>query len=198
MFLGGDYKFLFMVMGLDGARSTHWCLIHKLDRWDTSKPIEHYQSIEMKRILAHIKSMLTQKKFSVIHQSLFNIEFDHVILDKLHLMMRVTDRLTENLITEVVERDGQADLSKGKGDKKRYLPGDSHKHYKKSWGLLFHLGKEECQWKGEWMLWLDKPHWLRQEDANGPSTIPSSGKRHPLPWNQGESYTTLVWFPWTL
>ena len=32
--------------------------------------------------------------------------------------MRVTDRLTENLITEVVERDGQADLSKGKGDKK--------------------------------------------------------------------------------
>ena len=118
MFLGGDYKFLFMVMGLDGARSTHWCLIHKLDRWDTSKLIEHYQSIEMKRILAHIKSMLTQKKFSVIHQSLFNIEFDHVILDKLHLMMRVTDRLTENLITEVVERDGQADLSKGKGDKK--------------------------------------------------------------------------------
>ena len=70
MFLGGDYKFLFMVMGLDGARSTHWCLTHKLDRWDTSKPIEHYQSIEMKRILAHIKSMLTRKKFSVIHQSL--------------------------------------------------------------------------------------------------------------------------------
>ena len=38
--------------------------------------------------------------------------------NSIHLMIRVTDRLTENLITEVVERDGQADLSKGKGDKK--------------------------------------------------------------------------------
>ena len=121
MFVGGDYKFLLMVMGLSGATSTHaclWCLIHKLDRWDTSKPIEHYQSVEMKRTLAHIKSMLAQKKFSVIHQPLFNIELDHVILDELHLMMRVTDRLTENLITEVMERDGEADLSKGKGEKK--------------------------------------------------------------------------------
>ena len=121
MFLGGDYKFLLMVMGLSGATSTHsclWCLIHKLDRWDTSKPIEHYQSVEMKRTLAHIKSMLTQKKFSVIHQPLFNIELDHVILDELHLMMRVADRLTENLITEVMDRDGQADISKGKGEKK--------------------------------------------------------------------------------
>ena len=72
----------------------------------------------MKRTLAHIKSMLTQKKFSVIHQPLFNIELDHVILDELHLMMRVKDRLTENLITEVMDRDGQADISKGKGEKK--------------------------------------------------------------------------------
>lgn len=32
MFLGGDYKFLLMAMGLSGATSTHaWCLIHKLE-----------------------------------------------------------------------------------------------------------------------------------------------------------------------
>lgn len=64
MFLGGDYKFLLVIMGLSGATSIHsclWCLIHKLDRWDTSKPIEHYQSVEMKSTLAHIKSMLAQK-----------------------------------------------------------------------------------------------------------------------------------------
>ena len=121
MFLGGDYKFLLMVMGLSSATSTHaclWCLIHKLDRWDTSKPIEHYQSVEMKRTLAHIKSMLPLKKFSVINQPLFNIELDHVILDELHLMMRVTDRLTENIISEVMERDSQADISKARGEKK--------------------------------------------------------------------------------
>ena len=114
-------KFLLMVMGFSSATSTHACLrclIHKLDRWDTSKPIEHCQSVEMKRTLAHIKSMLPLKKFSVINQSLFNIELDHVILDELHLMMRVTDRLTENLISEVMERDSQADISKGRGEKK--------------------------------------------------------------------------------
>lgn len=38
MFLGGDYKFLLMAMGLSGATSTYaclWCLIHMLDRWNT-------------------------------------------------------------------------------------------------------------------------------------------------------------------
>ena len=35
----------------------------------------------------------------------FDIELDHVVLEELHLMMRITDRLTENIITEVMERD---------------------------------------------------------------------------------------------
>ena len=34
----------------------------------------------------------------------FDIELDHVVLEELHLM-RITDRLTENIITEVMERD---------------------------------------------------------------------------------------------
>ena len=55
----------------------------------------------------------------MINKPLFNIELDHVILDELHLMMRVTDRLTENImITEVMERDGEADMSKKRGEKK--------------------------------------------------------------------------------
>lgn len=121
MFLGGDCKFLLMVMGLSGATSTHaclWCLIHKLDRWDTSKPLDHYTLGEMKRTLDHIKSMLPPKKYSVINKPLFNIELDHIILDELHLMMRVTDRLTENIITEVMERDGEADMRKKREEKK--------------------------------------------------------------------------------
>ena len=121
MFLGGDYKFLLLTMGLSGATSAYaclWCLIHKLERWDTSERIEYYNSEEMKRTLAHIKSMLPLNKFSVINKPLFNIELDHVILDELHLMMRITDRLTENLITEVMERDSKADIAKGKGEKK--------------------------------------------------------------------------------
>jgi len=58
----------------------------------------------MKMALAHTPSMLPQMRFSVINKPLFNMELDHVILDELDLMMRITDRLTENLMTKVVER----------------------------------------------------------------------------------------------
>lgn len=73
-----------MVMGHSGVTFIHaclWCLIRELDRWDTSKPIDHYNLGEMKRTLAHIKAMLPLKKYSVIHKPLINIELDHIILD---------------------------------------------------------------------------------------------------------------------
>ena len=59
----------------------------------------------------------------LLHPSpLFDIELDHVVLDEIHLMMRITDRLTENIITEVMERDGKADFLKKKGRGQRNLP----------------------------------------------------------------------------
>ena len=48
----------------------------------------------------------------------FDIELDHVVLEELHLMMRITDRLTENIITEVMERDSKADFLKKRGEDK--------------------------------------------------------------------------------
>ena len=96
MFLGGDYKFLLMVMTLSVATSVHaclCCLIHKLDRWDTSKPLDHYNNNyyleEMRRTMASIKSMLPLTTFSVIHKPLLNIGLEHELLDELHLMVRV-------------------------------------------------------------------------------------------------------------
>lgn len=56
--------------------------------------------------------------FESIHPPLFNIELDHVVLDELYLMMRITDRLTENIITEVMERDSKADFLKERGEDK--------------------------------------------------------------------------------
>ena len=44
-FLGGDMKFLLMIMGINSATADYaclWCKIHKDDRWDTSKPFSHY------------------------------------------------------------------------------------------------------------------------------------------------------------
>ena len=154
MFLGGDYKFLLMVMGLSGATSTHaclWCLIHKLERWDTSKPLDYYNMGEMKRTLDHIKSMLPLKKYSVINAPLFNIELDHVILDELNLMMRVTDRLMENVIIEVMERDSKADMTKGGGEKKGiYL--ESLVSSINNIGVPFSIWEKKCRWKGQWVI----------------------------------------------
>ena len=46
----------------------------------------------------------------------------HVILDELHLMLRVTDRLMENLILEIMERDSKEDINKtSREDKNVYL-----------------------------------------------------------------------------
>ena len=61
--------------------------------------------------LRGIKEDLTENqrfswfKKALLHPSPFDTELDHVVLEELHLMMRITDRLTENIITEVMERD---------------------------------------------------------------------------------------------
>ena len=121
VFLGGDYKFLLMTMGLKGATSDYaclWCKIHKLQRWDMTKDLDFYNTGELKRTLQEIRNFHNSNKFCCIHLPLFDIELDHVVLDELHLMMRVTDRLTENVITEVMERDRKTDFLKKKGEEK--------------------------------------------------------------------------------
>ena len=110
-----------MTMGLKGATSDYsclWCKIHKLQRWDMSKDMDFYYTGEMKRTLQEIKEFHSSTKFCCIHPPLFDIDLDHVVLDELHLMMRITNRLTENIITEVMERDSKSDFLK-KGEKKR-------------------------------------------------------------------------------
>ena len=109
-FLGGDMKFLLMVMGLSGATSTYaclWCKIHKDERWEMSQPKDFYCTVPMKRTLQEIKDMskLKTDNFCCIHEPLLNIELDHVILDELHLLLRITDRLLDNVITECEERE---------------------------------------------------------------------------------------------
>lgn len=46
-FLGGDYKFILMILGLKGATSNYacvWCKTHKCNRWEVDKPYEYYNS----------------------------------------------------------------------------------------------------------------------------------------------------------
>ena len=47
---------------------------------------------------------------------ILNIELDHIVVDELHLMLRVTDILTENLISECLDWDKEDDLDRKRGD----------------------------------------------------------------------------------
>ena len=112
---------MLMIMGLKEATSDYacvWCKIHKIQRWDMTKDLDFYNSGELKRTSQEIRYFHGSKKFCCIHPPLFNIELDHVVLDELYLMMRITDRLTENIITEVMERDSKADFLKKRGEDK--------------------------------------------------------------------------------
>jgi len=40
-----------------------------------------------------------------VRPRLINIKTDHVMPDKLHLLLRITDRLIENLINQVTEAE---------------------------------------------------------------------------------------------
>ena len=113
-----------MIMSLKGATSDYACVwykIHKIQRWDMTKDLDFYNSGELKRTSQEIRYFHGSKKFCCIHPPLINIELDHVVLDELYLMMRITDRLTENIITEVMERDSKADFLKEREDKGIYF-----------------------------------------------------------------------------
>lgn len=116
-FLGGDYKFLLTVMGLKGATSLYaclWCKIHKDKRWETDKHFHHFNSPPMMRTLLEIKELVKKGKgdYCCVKEPLLNIDLDHVIVDELHLLLRVMDVMLDNIITEVIDWDKIEDFEK--------------------------------------------------------------------------------------
>lgn len=47
----------------------------------------------MARILADIKKCALEQKLSCVHQPLIDIQVQNIILDELHLMLRITGEL---------------------------------------------------------------------------------------------------------
>lgn len=124
-FLGGDYKFILLMMGLKGATSHYacvWCKIHKNNRWDTSFNLDHYQSPDLKRSLKEMFELARKKKqenkFCCDHEPLLHIELDHVVLDELHLLLRILDVLVENLVKDALKWDQNENWDKRKSQHK--------------------------------------------------------------------------------
>jgi len=64
-------------------------------------PYSFYESSEMKRKMGPH----WYKQPGCHSQPLFDISLDHIVIDELHLMLRVMDRLEQGLILEVVDWD---------------------------------------------------------------------------------------------
>ncbi len=97
--------------GIDSACSRYaciWCKCPKEERhdlskkWSLSNPEAGGRMIEETTRLGSKRS----KKFNVSHPALFRkIPLTNVVIDNLHLFLRVADRLIDLLITELKRRD---------------------------------------------------------------------------------------------
>ena len=114
-----------MVLGLLNATCNYlciWCKVHKDARWNMSYDVDHYNSEPLKRTIEEITGMAgkTKNNYCCARQPLLNIDLDHVIVDELHLLLRIVDVLIDNLLEDVLEWDKTDDLRK-KRDEERGL-----------------------------------------------------------------------------
>jgi hypothetical protein len=62
-----------------------------------SKPENYYGQKAMARTLTEIKKCALEQKLSCVHQPLIEIQVENIILDELHLMLRVTGEINITL-----------------------------------------------------------------------------------------------------
>ena len=110
-------------MGLKGATSLYaclWCKVHKDKRWETDQHFSHFNTPTIMRTLSEIKELVKEGKgnFCCAKEPLLNIEIDHVIVDELHLPLRVMEVMLDNIITEVIDWDKEDDFEKNSTQQK--------------------------------------------------------------------------------
>lgn len=70
-----------------------------------SKSMEYYEGDEKSRSLKKLNEWAKKKQYSVVHPPLLNIPIHRVIVDELHMMLRITDILLNNLIDYCIQLD---------------------------------------------------------------------------------------------
>ena len=144
-FLGGDWKFLALVCGLGRANEDYacvWCKCPRQQQWDTSKKWSINDPTFAARTIDKIARFSTGKKFNCKARPLFDfIPVDHVIIDTLHLFLRISDVLIDLLIRELTKSDA---IEKNKTFSDGF-PRDKYKHmasyeeFVKSIGISFNF-----------------------------------------------------------
>lgn len=115
-FLGGDYKFILASLGLDAATANYacaWCKIHKNDRGDADS-VTNYSMVDPNLNARSVTEMLhltsqpkTSQRYNCSKAPLFpTIPLINVVIDLLHMFLRIAGKLLELLIWECKQADG--------------------------------------------------------------------------------------------
>ena len=106
-YLGGDWKFLAMAIGIDSATSTYaciWCKYPTAERANTTKKWSITDASKGARTIEENVQLggRSTAKFNVSHVPLFpNIPLTRVVIDNLHMFLRVSDVLINLFIVEL-------------------------------------------------------------------------------------------------
>ena len=168
-FLGADWKFLALVVGIEAANARYsciWCTCPSEERFDISKEWSFTDKEKGARTIEDIRRLTALKKrgsekFGCARLPIFpSIPIDHVIPDVLHLFLRICDILINLLILELRRLDG---IEKSK---LQTFDRNKTKHITKYEEFL----NNEC--KISFHMYLDKEEKaLKWRDLRGPEKI---------------------------
>jgi hypothetical protein len=83
-----------------------------------TKPLDFYQTRGMQRTSQNLKEDVVKNDFGVCAQPLVSVEPEHIIIDELHLLLRICDKLLRNLILDTKTLD---DKKVAHGEKSDFL-----------------------------------------------------------------------------
>ena len=110
-YLGGDWKFLAMCTGIDSATADHACIWCKCPKDDHANVSVEWsitdKSLGARTIEENVKlSQSRGKQFNVSRHPLFpTIPLSHVVIDNLHMFLRVSDVLLNQLLDRLKAED---------------------------------------------------------------------------------------------
>ena len=158
-FLGGDLKFLAIVCGIEAANADHaciWCKCPKDLRSDMTKQWSIKDQTKGARTIEEITTMSklgkrNPSRHNCSHKPLFPfVPIERVIIDSLHMFLRISDTLTNLLIRDLVIQDDS--------EKTNYL--EIYKTFL----------NEECNIRFKWAESKEKKE-LKYRDLTGPEKI---------------------------
>ena len=158
-YLGGDWKFLAIVMGIDSAKSDYaciWCKCSKEERsnmdktWSITDTTHGARTIQENIELS--RKPKSKKEYNVSHPPLFpTIPLHNVVIDNLHMFLRVSDVLVNLLLVDLKRADAIEKLNKfSKFDSEKYKHLDAYQKFVSGLGVpgyKFRIGQNSKQLK---------------------------------------------------